>query len=489
MIAYKQLLTSNVIVTPFEVNKSFTFSGSGLTDPTVSIDRFIGNNTPFISGSNNTGYISTQNQSLIYSSIKQLYYSNYLSSSYGDPVNSAILIPGANSEGNVLVGTTPSPGMYDNYLQTTLTFAKYFPTNPSNIIRYDNYPQIGTLGTSLYTNNKWQDGLINLWYSASYPLVSDPDGGLNAFWMSASWGAGSGAGIFQYQTIEYNKNYVLQVYYQWLTGTDVNKNLSLQIENYASMYISSSGIIFSGSGFPSPGNVVINNSTAAYTQSFGSWNLATLEFKITSSLTSSLQTPVDIYQYRSNTSINETSSLLIYKPLLYQQNTIGVISIPSRLFGDYIQPNSFIYKFTSDGNTYTITDDGEGNIKLNNNIIGNIFYPQGMITITDSSYKFISGSITTNNVTCSFSSSYTIYETQYKCTVRENEFNYTLNPTLQSDSSGSLYSYTTSSQWSPYITTIGLYDEEQNLLAVGKLSQPLQTSATTDTTILVNIDM
>ena len=28
------------------------------------------------------------------------------------------------------------------------------------------------------------------------------------------------------------------------------------------------------------------------------------------------------------------------------------------------------------------------------------------------------------NATCSFSSSLTIYETQYKCTIRENEFNF-----------------------------------------------------------------
>jgi hypothetical protein len=82
-----------------------------------------------------------------------------------------------------------------------------------------------------------------------------------------------------------------------------------------------------------------------------------------------------------------------------------------------------------------------------------------------------------------------IYETQYKCTFRENEFNYTLNPTLQYDTSGSVYSYTTSSQWAPYVSTVGLYDEAQNLLAVGKLSQPLPTSATTDTTILINLDM
>ena len=46
----------------------------------------------------------------------------------------------------------------------------------------------------------------------------------------------------------------------------------------------------------------------------------------------------------------------------------------------------------------------------------------------------------------------------------------------------------TGSYFSPYVTTVGLYDEAQNLLAVGKLAQPLPTSPTTDTTILINID-
>ena len=42
MIAFKQLLSSDVIVTPLEVNKAFTFSGSQLTQSTVGIDRFLG---------------------------------------------------------------------------------------------------------------------------------------------------------------------------------------------------------------------------------------------------------------------------------------------------------------------------------------------------------------------------------------------------------------------------------------------------------------
>ena len=51
-----------------------------------------------------------------------------------------------------------------------------------------------------------------------------------------------------------------------------------------------------------------------------------------------------------------------------------------------------------------------------------------------------------------------------------------------------MYSFVTAPYFSPYVTTVGLYDDEQNLLAIGKLSQPLPTSPTTDTPIVINID-
>ena len=73
--------------------------------------------------------------------------------------------------------------------------------------------------------------------------------------------------------------------------------------------------------------------------------------------------------------------------------------------------------------------------------------------------------------------------------MRENELYFSQNPTLLSGSSNdTLYNFATGSYFAPYITTIGLYDEQQNLVAVGKLSQPLPSSRTTDMTIYVNID-
>ena len=72
---------------------------------------------------------------------------------------------------------------------------------------------------------------------------------------------------------------------------------------------------------------------------------------------------------------------------------------------------------------------------------------------------------------------------------RNAEFNYSCNPSFFQSSSLGLVLYPDFAQ-NPqtFITTIGLYDEMQNLLAVAKLSQPLPTSPTTDTTILINID-
>ena len=187
---------------------------------------------------------------------------------------------------------------------------------------------------------------------------------------------------------------------------------------------------------------------------------------------------------------------------------IGVISVPKAMFGDYIQPTSI--EITTESGSYF--DDGEGRLKLRNPLIspsssmyiGNVIYEHGIIIFTGGTRTENTGSsgtgVITNsdienfvddsNITISFSSSFSIYETQYKCTIGESEFNYTLNPTVISGSSndGTVYDYVTGSFFSPYVTTVGMYNDDYELLAVGKLAQPLPTSRTTDTTILVNID-
>ena len=317
MSVFKSFITSDVIVSPFEVNKAFTFRGNELTASNVEIDRYVGQNITssiWVSGSYPTGQINIQDQILVYRSIRELYYSNYLLGDDGSPAATASF----NTDGTI-TGAAYTPNYY-NYLSSTLLANRSIPT---------------------------------------------------------------------------------------------------------------------GSG-----------------------------------------------------------------------EKIGVISIPSNLWGNYLLPGSVKI---SNG-TITLSDDGEGNMLYNSQKYGDVIYEHGIIIITSNgvsgnqgygsvSYgsaiygagteNIINSFATGSNITCSFSSSFNIYETQYKCTIRENEFNFSQNPTLVSGSSNSgvLYNFATGSYFSPYVTTVGLYDNSYNLLAVAKLSQPLPTSAVTDTSILVNLDL
>lgn len=323
MTAFKQLLASDIIVTPFKVSKAFQFIGaSQLTGSNVGIDRFLGVNLTglFSPLEATTGEVTSEYQRLIYNSAKELYYSNYLSSSYGSPVSVPYIFPGWDATGNVLTGPASSAGRYENYLETTLSYERYFPT------------------------------------------------GANA--------------------------------------------------------------------------------------------------------------------------------------------VIGVVSIPSKLYGDKIQPGSFRLEAESG----SLSDDGNGNLifSLDNEIRGNIIYQHGLAIITNnttgtggiygtatygtSSYgtglqPFLQNLISSSNATCSFSSSFTIYETQYKCTIDTSEFNFSQNPSIINNSeTGQVYDFATGSYFNPYVTTVGLYNENQDLIAVGKLAKPLPTNNTTDLTILINID-
>lgn len=93
------------------------------------------------------------------------------------------------------------------------------------------------------------------------------------------------------------------------------------------------------------------------------------------------------------------------------------------------------------------------------------------------------------NVTLRFKNEYIIYEQEVRCKVGENDFNFTNNPTITTDNSGSIAPFATGSDFSPYVTTVGLYNENSELLAVAKLSQAVSLSSVTDTTFVIRYDL
>lgn len=197
-----------------------------------------------------------------------------------------------------------------------------------------------------------------------------------------------------------------------------------------------------------------------------------------------------VYTTNYLNSLASPSNSLRHFPTSSSAN-IGVISIPSKNYGNYIVPNSFRANITATSITSgEYIDDGNGNIIVASSptdCFGSIIYENGIIVFTNDREIGIGSTFTVNSI--QYNSSLNIYETQYKCTIRANEYNYSLNPSLLKSGSINTYKdFVTGSDFSPYVTTVGLYNENQELLAVGKLAQPLPTSQTTDTTILINID-
>jgi len=86
-----------------------------------------------------------------------------------------------------------------------------------------------------------------------------------------------------------------------------------------------------------------------------------------------------------------------------------------------------------------------------------------------------------------FNNTTELNSTIYFCRVNHNDFNYSANPTYL-DGSQIRVKNTRSDMPSSYITTVGLYSADNELLAVAKLSEPLKKDPTTELTLRVRLD-
>ena len=87
----------------------------------------------------------------------------------------------------------------------------------------------------------------------------------------------------------------------------------------------------------------------------------------------------------------------------------------------------------------------------------------------------------------SFNNTVELNSTVYFCRANHNEFNYSANPTYVSGSKIRVKNVSTDAPVS-YITTVGLYSADNELLAVAKLSEPLKKDPTNEITLRVRLD-
>jgi hypothetical protein len=221
---------------------------------------------------------------------------------------------------------------------------------------------------------------------------------------------------------------------------------------------------------------------------------------------------------------------------------IAVVALNPIYYGEGIKVGSVVV----DRDGILLTDDSGSNlIDSGSNIKGNIFYDRGLIVFT---HDVISGSFLTD-FSLSYRSTKTIYENEILCSVLEGEFNTSQNPsavyevggqTVQTiinrpgslpylndfitssyynagakytrnsqypftssftssiDGSELFYSFDdyffsssvdpTGSYLAPYVTSIGLYDNENNMVAVAKLPRPIKCLPDYPLNFLVRFD-
>ena len=75
--------------------------------------------------------------------------------------------------------------------------------------------------------------------------------------------------------------------------------------------------------------------------------------------------------------------------------------------------------------------------------------------------------------------------TYYFCRARAHQFNGSVNPTWTSGSDGKILNSDMQGNPQTFITNIGLYDANYELVAIGTLSKPVQKNWAKDATIKV----
>jgi hypothetical protein len=192
-------------------------------------------------------------------------------------------------------------------------------------------------------------------------------------------------------------------------------------------------------------------------------------------------------------------------------NEFAIIPIPQIYYGEGVKVGSVRLEDEQTGKIYE--DDGYSNlIDSGSNVAGNIFYDRGMVILTR---DIVSGSVL-SQYTLDFRSTKTIYENEILLSVLESEFNVSQNPTaVDYDADGTFgkiklhniqsevnptvfsgfgeYDYsssldTTGSYLAPYITTIALYDNDLNMVAVAKLPQPIKSMPDYPLNFIVRFD-
>jgi hypothetical protein len=174
-----------------------------------------------------------------------------------------------------------------------------------------------------------------------------------------------------------------------------------------------------------------------------------------------------------------------YRPSAYQFDTasysdVRLFHIPSMYYGNGIVTGTVTFSDYTASPILSFVDDCRGALVLSGTREqwGSIFYNEGLIVFTppavSSSYIPMNGVGSYNGMKMllSFSGSNPIITKTFMCRIHESECNCSKNQTWSTEISGTRYR--SGSDNTTYISSVGLYNENYELVAVAKIAQPIR---------------
>ena len=237
-----------------------------------------------------------------------------------------------------------------------------------------------------------------------------------------------------------------------------------------------------------------NSTSASY------YKFARINFYLSGSDLASVNPKFNTYQTVGNKLNNDK----MFFDKFYK--TGSFVSIPQSQFGDRIKRSSFTLTDDSTSAKIKIIDDGNGNLYAPNasvsqsvsalsssdNYVGNIFYDIGMFSITETAS--FNGSVnysdvTSGNYKVQYQGTRDLTTYEWTCDVQPNEMNFTENVTIfKGGAGGNLKDSLTSSLFPTYISEVGLYDDNKNLMGIAKISKVIPKSTKMPMKFFVRMD-
>lgn len=324
-------------------------------------------------------------------------------------------------------------GSFENYNQSTLFFTKSLQDNVAII----SVPQF------LFGENI-KPGTFEFNSASLFHITDDGEGNLFA------------SGAVSYAAVQSSSIESETVYYQ------ATESIGYQdIPDPATLNLQVPSVAYTGSlvklewtGHPSTSPFYISNGTVQVISVSGSTELNELSFAGDQSIISG---DTAVIQFQDNSATDRID-------LYFESSSIDSVTTYTDIY-----PSASIA-------------DGE--------YLGNIFYSHGMAILTKSDVAKRFQEQVLRSGSLEWKGSHTIYEHTYNCRSNQSQLNYSLNPSTfnNTSESGSINDNVTGSYFQPYVTTVGLYNDANELIAVGKLGQPIPKSQHSDMTFVVKFD-